>query len=187
MKKHWKFALVVACAATVAFAGCGGAETHELTLEAVRTAYEAVSQATKIEENIEIKSGTLVQYTEEKEYSLSGNVYTVTGSTKKLNGLEASEAYTEAEIEEYTVNKAEAFAGVIGLGDANVESATAEGSALTVTVKSGKEKDFFGLQTSEELSGMKAVFRMTETAIGEIVVTYTSGTSAVTVTIAFTY
>ena len=194
MKKQWKFALIIACAAAMVLAGCGGEETHELTLEGVKEAYSTVVQATKIEESIEIKSGALVQYTEEKVYTPSGNTYTVTGSTKKLNTLDASEAYTAAEIEAYTVNKAEAFTGTIGLEDANVEDVTVEGNTLTVTVKAGKEKDFFKLEAVENVTAMKAVFRVNEAAqddaaatLGGIVITYTTGTSTVTVSITFTY
>lgn len=188
MRKHWKIAWIIACAAAAMFAGCGEEQQPEgLTLAKVRAAYETVSQATKIEESIEIESGTLVQYTEEKEYSLAGDSYTVTGSSKRLNALDASEAYTETEIEAYTVNKAEAFTGAIGLTDANVENETVNENTLSVSVKAGKEKDFFKLQTLTDVSAMKAVFRMSEAMLGEIVVTYVSGASSVTVTIAFTY
>ena len=187
MKKQWK-ALVIACAATFAFAGCGGeTDTGELTLEKVRTLYETVTQATKIEENIEIKNGALVQYTEEKAYTLDGDVYTVTGSAKQLNALEESEAYTVTEIESYTVNKAETFTGKLGLEDANVENVTAEENTLTLSVKDGKEKDFLKLQTLTEVSAMKAAFRVNDTTLGGIEITYTSGNSTVTVTIAFIY
>ena len=186
MKKQWKLALLIVCAATMIFAACGG-KADELTLEAVKEAYDTVSQATKVEESIEIKQAKIVQYSERKEYALSGDTYTVTGSTKTLNGLEADDAYTLAEIETYTVNKAEAFTGALGLSEANVESATAEDGKLTVSVKAGKEKDFFNLQTLADVSSMQAVFAVTSSRLDEVVVTYTSGTSTVTVSIAFTY
>ena len=199
MKKIWKIAMVVTCAAAFVFAACndgeeqkpnGGTETPEeqgLTIETVRKAYETISQATKIEENIEIKSGALVQYTEEREYSLSEGAYTVTGSTKKLNGLDANEAYTETEIEAHTVSKADAFNGVLGLDEANVENVTVNENTLSLSVKAGREKDFLKLQTLTNADAMKATFALDETKLGEVEITYSAGTSTVTVTLTFTY
>ena len=192
MKKYWKIALVIAGVATLALGGCVIEEEPEepvkgLTLGAVRTAYATVSEAKKIEERIEIKSGALVQYTEEREYSLSEGTYTVTGSTKKLNGLDASEAYTETEIEAYTVGKADAYNVRLGLDDAYVENVTVNGNTLSLSVKAGKEKDFLKLQTLTNVSTMKASFELNEAKLNEVEITYSTGTSTVTVTLAFTY
>lgn len=192
MKKFWKIALVIAGIATLALGGCVIEEEPEepakgLTLGAVRTAYATVSEAKKIEERIEIKSGALVQYTEERAYTLSGDAYTVTGTTARLNTLDADEAYTETTLEAYTVEKSEAFAGALGLADANVEKVTATETELSLSVKAGKEKAFFALEELKEVSSMKATFTMAEAKLGEVTVSYVTGTSTVTVTLSFTY
>ncbi len=194
MKKLWKIALAVtAVAMAFALVGCGGGEENNnpvdegLTLAKVRSAYKSVAQATEIKENIEITSGSLLQYSEEREYTLSGNVYTVTGTTHTINSLSASTPYTDADIEEYTVDKAEAFAGALALEDVNVESTTVSESVLTVSVKAGREKDFFKSETLADVSGMQAAFTLEGEKLGEITVAYTSGTSSVVVTVSFTY
>lgn len=189
MKKFLKFALLIlAGAAIFAFAGCNE-EDSGLTLGKVRSAYSSILQATTIEESYEIKRGELVQYEENKVYALEGDVYTVTGVKKELNKLEAgtTEPYTSTQFETTTVNKAEAFSGTIALEDVNIESTSVSEGTLTVSVKAGKENDFYKLTTLTEVSNMQAAFSINQSKLAEIVVTFNMGTSAATVTISFTY
>ena len=64
---------------------------------------------------------------------------------------------------------------------------TANAGALTVTVKAGKESDFFKLQELSGVTDMKAEFTVTGAVLDGIVVTYTAGASSVTVAINFSY
>ncbi len=188
MKKFWKYmvAVAAACVALV-MAGCGG-EDKGLTLEGVKEAYGSIASAVKVEEKIEIKSGSLVQYTEAKSYVSSGDLYTVQITTKQLNKLtdEADGPYTEA-TESYTVSKSEAFPSNIVLDEGSFERITVEGGTLTAEVKEGKEKEVFSLDTVSPVSDMAVVFTVENARLGRVNVTYTSGASQVTVTVTFTY
>lgn len=201
MKKFWKFALFVAGTAVIALAGCGGGGNEDngdngdggnggdsFTLQTVQDAYRAIEGATQIGQSIEIKSGMLVQYSEEKEYVLSSGAYTVTGSAKRLNALdsESEDAYTETPIS-YTVAKAEAFEGAFHIDGTYFENVATAGSTLTAKVKAGQEHNFLGFETSAEVASMTVSFTLQGEKLGEIAIAYLSGECNVAIKVQFTY
>lgn len=186
MNKFWKSAVLLA-GAVVMLAGCGeSGEDGELSLRDVQTAYGSVSDAATIEQSIEIRQGSLVQYTETKKYTLTEGAYTVSEETQRLNPLTEAEAYS-LETKSYTVSKSEAFAASLAIEDSYLVEISVAEDTLTAKIKPGEEKNFLALGTLTAVSDMTVSFTMENKQLDTIRIGYVSGASAVTIAVHFAY
>lgn len=165
----------------------GGKQEETVTVETYAAMYAKTGEATAVGQTIVIMNGSLTQYESEKTYTKTGDGYTVKGTEKKLNGLDADTAYTETAID--TTVAAGTFEATLKLDESYYTGLTVTETELKATVKDGHVKD--ALSLSGELPATPYEVKLTMTADGThitaIGIAYVSGSSNVSISLTFTY
>lgn len=177
----------------------GGGEDEKTGVELVEEMYGKLPDAKKIEQKIEIVTGTLLQYSSDKTFTKTGDKYEVKGKVKKLHTLEAggTEAYTETSVDETL--SAKEFAVTLDLDELYFTAVPEyKNNVLTGTVKDDCVGSVFSIKENfaKEATpkGMTLEIETDGTHVTAIEVTYTShdatgqtSDSDVTITLKFTY
>ena len=168
--------------------GPGGEGNEPTPLEVVIEKYSHLGEAKTIEREIEIVRGALTQYESRKHYEKSGETYTVSGTERTLNGLDAESAYTEKTVSETL--PAGTFEVRLNLSSVYFQDFTVENGTLVAVVWNGNAEAVFGIR--EDLPAPVYDLTLTvvtdENHVTKIGTTYgTSNNSSVTISLAFTY
>ena len=186
MKKRYILLTAILVLAALACAAC----TKLTPMEQISKYYEETANATKIEQKIEIKKGSMLQYESTKTYSKQDSGYLVTGTEKTLNSLTAETPYIENTINETMQGNAEIVAALKLDESYFGEDLTIDGNGLTASVKSEHVKDVLTLTDSElaaQVDNMKLSVTVSDAHLTALTITYDSGESDVTITLAYTY
>lgn len=170
MKKFLISLIIAIGALALAIAGCAAEDTDENMLKAYESAYSKVSEATLIEQDVEIAAGKLIVYTREKTYEKSGSVYSVTVKEKRLNDLSAETAYTETE--ESGESEAGDFAGKLKFAEDSFEKLEVKGGKLIAQVKDGKESEVIADVNLEDVKDMKLELTLASGKLTGIKISY---------------
>ena len=158
------------------------------TLEMAEEAYKKISEAKKIEQNIEIKAGTLLRFGKQKTYTKNGGEYAVKETVKRLNDLSAEDPYSPEE-KEYTISAATTPAAALDLDEEYFSSSDIKDGVFTLSVKAGSESSVFSIE--EELPapvyGMEVKITAEEQYITKLEISYASGSSNVKIELLYTY
>ena len=162
-------------------------QEEPVTVQTYAEKYAKTGEAAKIEQKIGIESGSLTQFESEKTYTKMGDGYTVKGTEKKLNGLDAEEAYTETAID--TTVKAGTFEATLKFDETYYTGLTVEDTQLKGTIKDDKVKDALSLSGTLPATPHSVALTVAadEAHITKIEISYVSGTSNVTISLTFTY
>lgn len=182
------FVIVTACAV---LCGCNPDEKTETPYEVLEREYAQLATAKSIEQNVEIKTGEMVQYTRGRTYTKTETGYSVAETERRLNELtpETEKAYSETS-RTYEVESVEEFSMPINLDDETAfEEYTIDATHLSCKVKDEKIKEVTSL-TDEDIpapiSGMTIEIEFGEHVDG-LTIEYVSGGSHVTITISAIY
>ena len=187
MKKRIVLLTAILVLAALICAAC----TDKLTpMEQINKYYEGISEATEIEQRIEIKTGSMLQYESSKKYTKQGDSYLVTGTEKRLNSLTAETPYTEKTTNETIQGNAE-FAATLKLDESYFESGySLSTSGLTANISKEHLKDVLTLTDAEltaPVDNAKLQLTISDGHLTSLTVTYDSGSSSVAITLSFNY
>lgn len=169
----------------------GGDEEKEPTIEElvelVAEKYEKIAEAKEIDRSIEIKHGALTQYESKKNYKKEGNVYTVTGTVKELNSLDAEEPYTTTTVSETA--EAGTFTSSLNLNASYFTAFDVKDGVFTGEVSDGYFASVLGIGETlpAPVHSMTLKIATDETHVGEIAIAYSSAASDVAITLTFVY
>ena len=171
--------------ATVFFAGC----SKQKDLNELQDKLNRVSEATAIEQTIEIKNGNLIQYSSVTSYTKSGSNFQWTQTSKTLNQIDLNSSSAYKEETSSGTSSASSFVPTLKLnGDYFEKGFTADKTSLNATVVAGREKDVLGVG---DLPSPTANLALTLTAQGdnvsELGISYGSDSLVVTITFTFNY
>lgn len=161
--------------------------TLEDLVELVGDKYEKIAEATEIASKIEIKHGALTQYESNKSYKKEGSTYAVTGTVKTLNGLDAAEAYTTAEVNE-TV-QAGTFVSALNLNASYFTALDVKDGVFVGEVNDSYYASVLGIGETlpAPVHGMTLRIGTDDTHVEEIAISYVSGSSDVSIVLTFAY
>ena len=195
MKKKITLVLVAILAiTTLLVAGCAKGEK---ALPQLQKAYGNVSQAKKIEVNIEAKRNSLVQYTSQTVYTKMSDGYSWNKTTRTIQhiddklveempeGFDGYETVTTTGLAEATTE----FVPTLNLDAQYFNDYTAKAKSLTAEVKGGSEAAFLGLNSPLVPTPSDMVVNLTvaKKQATELVITFVSDKCNVTISFAFTY
>ena len=167
--------------------GTGGEGNEPTPLEVVIEKYSHLGEAKVIEREIEIVRGALTQYESRKHYEKSGETYTVSGTERTLNGLDAESAYTEKTVSETL--PAGTFEVRLNLSSVYFQDYEIKDGTLEAVVWNGNAEAVFGIRDlSAPVYDLTLTVVTDENHVTKIGTTYgTSNNSLVTVSLTFTY
>ncbi len=161
--------------------------TLEELVDLVEGKYAKIGEATEIWRNVEIKHGALTQYESKRSYKKEGDGYTVTGTVKTLNTTDAAEAYSTTSVNE-TVG-AGTFVSELNLNASYFTAMDVKDGVFVGEVGDGYYASVFGIGESlpAPVHGLTLKIVTDETHVGEIGITYVSGSSDVSIVLTFEY
>lgn len=190
MRKILAIIVVITVACAVLW-GCTPGENIETPYEVLQREYKELTEATSIEQTIEIKTGEMVQYTRKRVFDKTETGYDVEETESKLNELtsETEEAYTST-TRQFKVNSAEEISLPINLDDESIyDDFTLDETHLICKVKDDKIKEATSL-TDEDIpapiTGMTIEIEF-GTHVTGLTVEYLSGESLVKITYSAAY
>lgn len=167
-----------------------GEQTVEKTpLEQVEEKYARLADAARIEEQIGIVQGKLVQYESEKAYEKRGSGYRITGTEKRLNLLDSGKegAYTETSVD--TSVKAGDFRVRLDLDELYFSTAPVftDGTMEVMVDKNNVETVFAVRDLPAPVIGLTLRIHTDETHVTDMEIEYASKSSSVKIQLKFTY
>ena len=151
--------------------------TLEELVDLVEGKYAKIGEATEIWRNVESK----------RSYKKEGDGYTVTGTVKTLNTTDAAEAYSTTSVNE-TVG-AGTFVSELNLNASYFTAMDVKDGVFVGEVGDGYYASVFGIGESlpAPVHGLTLKIVTDETHVGEIGITYVSGSSDVSIVLTFEY
>lgn len=166
-------------------------ENTKLTaIEILQERYNEIATAETIKQEIRITKGNFTQYESTKTYTKSETGYSVTGSEKRLNDVDAEELYTVAEVTAQ-FSSAEEAKPTLKLDESYFEEGyRLTETGLTATVKAEHVKDVFGVTDAElkaPTSNLTLEMNVTGERLATLQIGYVSGYSNVTIVLTMGY
>lgn len=144
MKRKLVLLAALLVLAVALFAAC---EKPLVGLDLLQQQYNDIVYAKSIKQQITISAGELVQFESSKTFAKVEQGYTVTGTERKLNDLDAETPFAETTVNE-KVQSASGSLPTLKLSDAYFETGfylPETGNSLRATVKQANIKDVFGV------------------------------------------
>lgn len=182
-------AIALLIIATAILCACDPNEEKLTGIDLVRYQYSEIASAKTIKQTIEIKSGEITQFESDKTYTATAEGYTVTGSEKKLNGLDASEPFTETPIAE-TLQKAAGATPTLNLDAKYFEQGyRLTDTELTANVKPENIKNVFAVSNDFVAPTDNLILHMNISGghVVAVTISYTANESNVTISLTMTY
>ena len=177
--------------AVAIYAGCSPVEGETLTMETYKTAYEKITTAKKITEEITLKQGERTPYEYTKEYVADGENYTVTETTTTYNKIVTGEEELKTvEVKEaYSVARSAGAVATLNLNEELFKSVSVSATEMSAKIAEGKLGEVFEISSELEapVSEAELGLKLTAADLTEITLNYTSQTYNVFITISFVY
>ena len=188
MKKRYLVVAVMLLAAVLVLSAC--IETPPEAIELLRQKYSEISSAASIKQEITITKGNFTQFESVKTYTKTENGYTVKGSEKTINDVDADKPFTEVPIDT-TVNSAAGATPSLTL-DADYFEAGYKltETGLNATVKQENVTDVLGVEgTSLKAPTDSLVLEMviSNQALGTVRIAYVSNDCNVVILLTIDY
>ena len=187
MKKRNLVVIALLLIVTLLLAAC--VEDKLTAIEILQQKYNEITAAKSIEQKITITSGNFTQYERDKTYAKTTTGYSVTGTEKKLNDSSATEAYTVTDISEEVTS-------VNGTPTLKLDESYFEAgyklteTGLTATVKQNNIKDVLSIEDdalTSPTSDLTLELSLSGDKLTTVRLSYTSGTSRVTIQLTMSY
>lgn len=189
-KKVLLLAVMVAMVAIMAVVFCACDPMAQQTeIEGLQEQYGKIANANTIKQEIEIRKGGLVQFKSEKTYAKTEDGYSVTGTEKRLNDVDADELYDTTEVND-TLQKAVDATPTLKLDEQYFEAGfRLTETGLKANVKQGNIKDVFGIKGELKAPTDNLMLEMSVSGghLSSVSINYDSNGSHVTITLTITY
>ena len=188
MKKRNLVVIALLLMVALLLAAC--VEDKLTAIEILQQKYNEITAAKSIEQKITITSGNFTQYERDKTYTKTTTGYSVTGTEKKLNDSSATEAYTVTDISEEVTSVANGTP-TLKLDESYFEAGyKLTETGLTATVKQNNIKDVMSIEDdalTSPTSDLTLELSLSGDKLTTVRLSYTSGTSRVTIQLTMSY
>ena len=179
--------LAVMALAVMVLAACN--ETQQTAIEILQEKYNEISAAKTIEQKIEIKKGTLLNYARELTYT-KGDGYDVTGTEKYRNDASQDEPFTVEQVNDHY----EAVTSFVPALTLNVDyfntGYNLTETSLAATVRAENISQVLKVEGTDlklPTSGLTLQMTVTGDHLTNLTISYVSDGNNVTITLTFAY
>ena len=167
--------------------GGGGGGKPATALEGFEEKYEKIAEAKVIAQSITVtltESG-LLQYSREKTYEKAGSGYAVETKEKRINDLDADTAYTETELSETVMGRADIELN-LRLDELYLKDLEIDETAYTLEAEV-REGSAESMLRPAPVHGMHLGMTADAAHLEALTLTYATGNSDVVIVLTFTY
>ena len=183
MKRAYLLVVAMILLTAVLLTAC--TETKQTAIEILQSKCNEINSASKIEQKIEIKRGSLTNYLREVNYT-KGDGYTAIGTEKTRNATDAEELYTTEQINEHYESTGSFVPGITLKVEYFAEGYNMTETSLVATIKGSDVTKVF---TGNDLPTTDITLRLTVTDnhLSDLTISYTDSGNNVTISLKFTY